>query len=79
MRKRIVALALSLAGLAVAGTQAGAYQSGTPAYMTHMYSDETYTNHVGTQYPTCTSSGVRYDIIGEYTEYQMVHSVIYCR
>ena len=79
MRKRIAILAMSFASLAVAGSQAGAQQSGTPVYTTYMYSDATYTEQVGVITGRCSYRGdVQYTLSGTYTYYQVDELAFYC-
>jgi hypothetical protein len=67
------------ASLAVAGSQAGAQQSGTPVYTTYMYSDATLTEQVGIITGQCSYRGeVQYSLYGTYTYHQVDELVFYC-
>ncbi|NMO18493.1 hypothetical protein HPC49_24330 [Pyxidicoccus fallax] len=78
MVKRVKVLSLALATMFLGASQAGAQQSGEPAYRTIMYSDATYTTEVGYIYPECTLRGVQYHLVGTYTYFQVDEFVGIC-
>ena len=70
---------ISLAAAAFVGGPSPAFaQDGDPMYRTHMYSDASHTEEVGYIYPTCTSRGIQYHLVGTYTYFQEDEVVGYC-